>query len=465
MTMPLGDIRSVTSLPYSVAAETWFEALRVLSLPQLFSSGDARHPAGNVDLLCADPIAIVRHRAGRTRVRDCLSGAEHEDSRAPLAVLAACCPIVNEAPNDAAQTFSGGAAGFFGYELLHADNRIARDFAPEMDIAAPDMVVGLYDWVIQRDHRKQESRLVIRATTAEREQAILRRVQDIVAGLTTPVPTVPFKLLAPFRSNFTREDYLARFQRVIDYIHAGDCYQVNLAQCFSAPCEGDGWQAFKQLQQRAQAPFAAYLDDGELQVLSFSPERFLQVRDGHVLTQPIKGTRPRSSDPAQDLANRQELEASLKDRAENLMIVDLLRNDLGRVCRFGSVRVDKLFELQSFANVHHLVSSISGELERREDVYRLLEAGFPGGSITGAPKIRAMEIISELETRPRTVYCGAVGWIDRNGNMDSNIAIRTLVRQGGHIHCWGGGGLVADSVGADEYQETLDKIAIFIGNL
>jgi para-aminobenzoate synthetase component 1 len=465
MTMLLGDIRSVTPLPYSIAAETWFEALRALPLPQLFSSGDARHPAGNVDLLCADPIAIVRHRAGRTWVRDCLSGEEREDARAPLVVLAACCPIVKEAASTATQVFCGGAAGFFGYELLHEPNRIARDFAGEADISVPDMLVGIYDWVIQRDHRTQQSRLVIRATTPEREQAIVRRVQDVLSGTGSPAPDEPFKLLSPFRSNFTREDYLGRFQRVIDYIHAGDCYQVNLAQCFSARCDGDAWQAFKQLQQRAQAPFAAYIEDGDLQVLSFSPERFLQVHDGHVLTQPIKGTRPRSCDPAQDLANRQELEASLKDRAENLMIVDLLRNDLGRVCRFGSVTVDKLFELQSFANVHHLVSSISGELERREDVYRLLEAGFPGGSITGAPKIRAMEIISELETRPRTVYCGVVGWIDRNGNMDSNIAIRTLVRQGEHIHCWGGGGLVADSVGADEYQETLDKIAIFIGNL
>jgi para-aminobenzoate synthetase component 1 len=465
MSLLLGDICRVTPLPYHVTAEAWFEALRTLALPQLFSSGDAQHPAGNTDLLCADPITVVQHRAGRTTVRDCQNGEEHEDARAPLAVLAACCPIAEEAPSTATQVFSGGAAGFFGYALLHSRHRIARGFPAEADIAVPDMLVGIYDWVIQRDLRRQESRLVIRATDPAREQTILRRVQAMVAALPTATPSAPFKLLSPFRSNFTREDYLMRFQRVIDYIHAGDCYQVNLAQCFSARCEGDGWQAFKQLQQRAQAPFAAYLEADDLQVLSFSPERFLQVRDGYVLTQPIKGTRPRSADPAQDRANRQALTNSLKDRAENLMIVDLLRNDLGRVCRVGSVKVDKLFEPQSFANVHHLVSSISGELERRADVYRLLEAAFPGGSITGAPKLRAMAIISELETRPRSVYCGAMGWIDRNGNMDSNIAIRTLVRQGAYIHCWGGGGLVADSVGADEYQETLDKIAIFIGNL
>jgi aminodeoxychorismate synthase, component I, bacterial clade len=465
MTNYLGDIQSVTPLPYSFSTESWFEALRGCGLPQVFSSGNAQHPAGNVDLICADPILIVRHRAGRTWVEDRLAQEIREDERPPLAVLADCCPIVGETPTAASEVFSGGVAGYFGYELLHRQNRIPREHAPEYDIPAPDMLVGIYDWVIQRDHRKQEARLIVRAASAERQRAILRRVQDILAAGPRTLATAPFRLTAPFRSNFTRDEYLARFQRVIDYIHAGDCYQVNLAQCFTASCEGDGWQAFKQLQQRAQAPFAAYLEEGELQVLSFSPERFLQVHRGQVLTQPIKGTRPRSSDPAQDQANQLDLETSTKDRAENLMIVDLLRNDLGRVCAFGSVAVDKLFETQSFTNVHHLVSSISGRLEKPADVYRLLEASFPGGSITGTPKIRAMEIISELETRPRSVYCGAIGWISRDGNMDSNIAIRTLVRQGDQIHCWGGGGLVADSVGTEEYQETLDKIAIFIGNL
>ena len=464
MPMLLGDIHSVTPLPYSITAELWFEALRSLDLPQIFSSGNASHPAGNVDLVCADPLLVVRHNAGITTVFDTVTGAMREESRSAIAVLEALCPIRQGTQTDATEVFSGGVAGYFGYELLHAQNRIPRQIAPEMNIPVPDMLVGIYDWVIQRDHRKQQSRLVIRATTASRQQAILARVQQLLSAIPAS-SEARFELAAPFKSNFTRDEYLTRFGRVIDYIQAGDCYQVNLAQCFSAPCAGDSWQAFKQLQQRAQAPFAAYIQDGDLQVLSFSPERFIQVSNGHVLTQPIKGTRPRNSDPVQDKANQTDLETSLKDRAENLMIVDLLRNDLGRVCSFGSVAVDKLFETQSFTNVHHLVSSISGALECPADVYRLLEASFPGGSITGTPKVRAMEIISELETRPRSVYCGAIGWISCDGNMDSNIAIRTLVRQGDFIHCWGGGGLVADSVGAEEYQETLDKIAMFIGNL
>jgi para-aminobenzoate synthetase component 1 len=275
----------------------------------------------------------------------------------------------------------------------------------------------------------------------------------------------PFRLLAPFVSNYSRDEYLQRFQRIIDYIHAGDCYQVNLAQCFTAPCEGDSFTAFEQLQIRANAPFAAYLQDGEHTVLSFSPERFVKVDQGVVTTQPIKGTKPRSSDPVQDLHNRHALENSNKDKAENLMIVDLLRNDLGRVCSFGSVTVEALFELQSFTNVHHLVSTIKGRLQQPDDVFGLLAACFPGGSITGTPKLRSMQIINELETMPRSVYCGVIAWIDHSGNMDSNIAIRTLVRDRNHIHCWGGGGIVADSVGSEEYQETLDKISMLINNL
>src|SRR5690606_2995866 len=324
------------------------------------------------------------------------------------------------------------------------------------------MLVGIYAWAIVRDMHKQQCFLVTRDLAPERRDALLQLLESTPA---TAEAAADFRLLGPFSSNFTQEAYLQRFARIIDYIHAGDCYQVNLAQCFSAPCSGDSWAAFLRLQQQANAPFAAFMEDGERAVLSFSPERFLRVTDGEGLTQPIKGTRPRSADPEQDRANRIDLEPSTKDRAENLMIVDLLRNALGHVCSFGSVEVEQLFETQSFTNVHHLVSTIKGRLEKASDVFRLLEAGFPGGSITGTPKLRAMQIINELETMPRSVYCGAIAWIDASGNMDSNICIRTLVRERDRIHCWGGGGIVADSDGAEEYQETLDKIAILINNL
>ena len=464
-----GAVKVVCPLPYSLTAQHWFSGLRDATLPVLLTSGDPAHPSANVDIIAADPRCILRTSHGLTLIESLPDGGITTDTRPALTVLEQYCPVHPDPEGLQHLTFTGGAIGYFGYELLHDSNRIPRELPEGVQIDADDMVMGIYDWLIHIDHRRKESVLIIRESTAEREAWIQARIMQLVDMNVAAPPqaqeTAAFRLTRPFSSNFTRDEYLARFRQVIDYINAGDCYQVNLAQCFSAECEGDSFAAFLQLQARARAPFAAYIEDGNRQVLSFSPERFIQVRNKQVVTQPIKGTRPRSKDPVQDLANQVDLETSAKDRAENLMIVDLLRNDLGRVCAFGSVAVKHLFETQSFTNVHHLVSTITGTLEQPEDVFRLIEAGFPGGSITGTPKIRAMEIISELETRPRSVYCGVIGWIGFNGNMDSNIAIRTLIRSGNTIHCWGGGGLVADSVGAEEYQETFDKISMFIDNL
>jgi para-aminobenzoate synthetase component 1 len=266
-----------------------------------------------------------------------------------------------------------------------------------------------------------------------------------------------FHLNTPVSSNMDQMDYARAFNRVQDYIRAGDCYQVNLAQRFSAQAEGDPWAAYCALRDISPAPFAAYLNMPQVQVLSASPECFLRVHDGVVETRPIKGTRPRSTDAAQDQANAEELCASLKDRAENLMIVDLLRNDIGKSCATGSVKVEKLLELESFANVHHLVSTISGQLAPGHGAVDLLRGCFPGGSITGAPKLRAMEIIEELEPHRRGVYCGAIGYIGFDGNMDTSIAIRTAVYSHGELRFWAGGGIVADSEMDKEYRETLDK--------
>ncbi|MEY4642628.1 MAG: hypothetical protein RLZZ227_2622, partial [Pseudomonadota bacterium] len=376
----------------------------------------------------------------------------------PFAVLEQHCPIDVDVATHDDLPFTGGAIGYFGYELLHAPNRIDHSGKPALGL--PDMLVGIYDWAVILDHHTSRTVLVCRDVDTARQQQLLA-----LLGTTTVAEPRPFRLHNPFESNFSKAEYISRFQRIIDYIHAGDCYQVNLAQCFTAVCGGDSWQAWQHLQARVNAPFAAYLQDAESAVMSFSPERFLRVHNRDVLTQPIKGTRPRSSEPLHDVANRLDLEGSDKDRAENLMIVDLLRNDLGRVCATGSVSVENLFETQSFTNVHHLVSTIKGKLTDARDVFSLMEACFPGGSITGTPKLRAMEIVNELETSRRSVYCGVIGYIDHGGNMDSNIAIRTLVRSGDKIHCWGGGGIVADSVGDEEYQETFDKISIFIKNL
>jgi para-aminobenzoate synthetase component 1 len=461
MSMSSGKAPVAQPLPYKVAAEHWFARIRSLPLPVLLSSGTSTHNAARFDIITADPEIILRAGSESTLVTLCRSGETRLEHDSPFEVLARYCPLQPDLKTDGLELpFTGGAIGYFGYELLHAANHI--EWADKSAIGLPQMLIGIYHWAIIIDHAKQQSWLVTRDFSLQRQHELMELLET-KTGLTAV--DSGFRLTTPFKSNYSLPQYLQRFRKIIDYIHAGDCYQVNLAQCFTASCTGDSWTAFRRLQERANAPFAAYMQDGEQAVLSFSPERFIRVTQLEVMTQPIKGTRPRSADPEQDLANRIDLETSMKDRAENLMIVDLLRNDLGRVCQFGSVSVENLFETQSFTNVHHLVSTVKGRLEKPDDVFRLLAASFPGGSITGTPKLRAMEIISELETMPRSVYCGAIAWIDFNGNMDSNICIRSLVKDNDQIHCWGGGAIVADSNGESEYQETLDKISMLIHNL
>ena len=258
-------------------------------------------------------------------------------------------------------------------------------------------------------------------------------------------------------SNLSREAYAAAFSSVKAHITAGDCYQINLTQRFSADASGDAWDAYCRLRNLSPAPYAAWLEYPFAQIASSSPEQFLSVRDGRAQTKPIKGTRARSSEPLHDSERARELHLSTKDRAENVMIVDLLRNDFGRCCAAGTVKVSRLLAIESFANVHHLVSTIEGKLRDDCDAIDLLVACFPGGSITGAPKIRSMQIIDSLEPHRRSIYCGSVGYIGYDGKMDSNIAIRTLLIAGGKVYAWAGGGIVADSDLALEYQESFDK--------
>ncbi len=260
------------------------------------------------------------------------------------------------------------------------------------------------------------------------------------------------------RSSFTREAYLKAVERVREYIFAGDIFQANLSQRFETPLFEPPWTLYRRLRECNPAPFAAFLDFPGVAVLSASPERFLRVdADSRVETRPIKGTRPRGVGPEHDAALGQALAESAKDRAENLMIVDLMRNDLSRVCAPGTVRVAELFALEQYATVHHLVSTVVGQLAPGADALDLLRAAFPGGSITGAPKLRAMEIIAELEPSWRGVYCGSIGYWSVTGELDTSIAIRTAVARNGRVYFNAGGGIVADSDPAAEYQETLDK--------
>jgi len=354
--------------------------------------------------------------------------------------------------------FTGGAVGYFGYDLGRQVEHLPT--IAKINHGLPHMMVGIYDWAVVVDHREKTSIIVsngLSPETHQQWQSICDQFESVFEQMNDN--DTPFQITSAISSNMDYPYYSQAFNRIKAYIQAGDCYQVNLAQRFSAQARGSAWQAYSKLREISPAPFMAYMNFGDLHVMSGSPERFLQVVNQHVETRPIKGTCPRNDDPSIDVKNAKALQTSLKDRAENLMIVDLLRNDIGKNCATGTVKADKLFQLQSFANVHHLVSIVTGKLAQGKTAIDLLRGCFPGGSITGAPKLRSMQIIEELEPHRRGVYCGSVGYIGFDGNMDTNITIRTVVYSEGEISFYAGGGIVADSILENEYTETLDKAA------
>ena len=451
------------------------ERLAPLPFPVLLDSAADRDGTGRYSYLAADPVATFH-------------GSVPDDLLADAERMAAQFPARSE-PD--LPPFQGGLAGFIAYDYARLLERlpVPRPGDPEI----PDVFLGLYDWVIAWDHRKAKVWLIStgipmigphRAPRArERSEGVLSRLRngahrfdgtdgidgpDAVGGRPkgetprTSVGSVDSVGSAAPTPNFTPTDYQSAVQRVRDYILAGDVFQVNLSQRCDAPLSEPPLELYRRLRSRNPAPFAAYIDGGTFQVLSASPERFLRVEGRQVETRPIKGTRPRGTTPAADAALAAELRASEKDRAENVMIVDLLRNDLSRVCRPGTVRATELLRLESHPTVHHLVSVVEGTLESDRSAFDLLRAAFPGGSITGAPKLRAMEIIAELEPSRRSIYCGAIGYVSLTGDMDTSIVIRTLVAAGGRVWFQAGGGIVADSDPAAEYEETLDKARALI---
>lgn len=437
-----------TPLPYADHAGGYYAAIAHLPWAMWLDSGGM----GRYDILVAQPVATLTTRAELTEIND--RTGRHISAEDPFTLirkqLGAPIPNIMDLP------FYGGALGYWGYDLARRWTNLPkqpRQAAPTV----PDMAVGIFDWAIVIDHHEREARLVSRLLAPE-TAAIL---PSILALLHTPPPVRrdDLRLTSPLCSNLSRDEYRSAFAKIQDYLHAGDCYQVNLAQRFTAGATGDALSAYLALRTLTPSPYAAFLNFPYAQILSASPERFLSVRNGKVETKPIKGTRQRGMDARQDEHLKQDLGNNSKDRAENLMIVDLLRNDLGRSCATGSVQVEKLFEVESYAHVHHLVSTIRGELAAGTDALALLQNCFPGGSITGAPKRRAMEIIAQLEPHKRGIYCGAIGYIGWDGDMDTNIAIRTLTYADNEIHFSVGGGIVADSSVEQEYQETLDKAA------
>ncbi len=351
-----------------------------------------------------------------------------------------------KAENDRDLPFPGGAVGAFGYDLGQHLERLPHRAEDDLDF--PDLVLGFYDRVVSVDHRDQKASIV---ELADRKaaRAIDPHTYDEAFGSTTSPGTRG--------ANFTRDRYLDAVRRAKEYIAAGDIYQVNLSQRFHARTDAAPFDVYRKLREISPAPYSAFLQFGRRAILSSSPEQFLELRGRTVVTRPIKGTRRRSANDDEDERLRQELHSSPKDDAELAMIVDLERNDLGRVCEYGSVKVTAPKTLESHPTVHHLVATIEGKLARGQGAVDLLKASFPGGSITGAPKIRAMEIIDELEPTRRAFYTGALGYLGFDGSMSLSIAIRTILADGPDYFFQAGGGIVADSDPLAEYDETLAK--------
>jgi para-aminobenzoate synthetase component 1 len=410
---------------------------------------------GRYSYVASDPTLVVASRGRRVELsaRDGQRAFEAE----PWVVLQEILARQRRPTIAGLPPFQGGALGRFGYDLGRHLERLPVQATD--DLALPEFQVGLYDWLIAEDHVAGTTWLVTTdlpglstCSCAERRGRILEYLRRSALAPAPEVATRP-----QLRSCVGRRGYLETVGRAKAYIAAGDIYQVNLSHRLEGAWRGDPWALYERLRRTSPVAHGAYLTLGDAVVLSASPERFLWSNGQQVETRPIKGTRRRGTTPEDDRALAAALQASEKDRAENLMIVDLLRNDLGRVCRVGSVRVPELFGLEGYANVWHLVSTVRGELRPELDVVDLLRACFPGGSVTGCPKIRAMEIIEELEPVRRGIYCGAIGYLGWDGALNTSIVIRTLVLAAGRVYLQVGGAVVADSDPEAEYAETLDK--------
>jgi para-aminobenzoate synthetase component 1 len=458
------------------APDLWDVCCRLAHLPRLLFL-DSANPAsglGRFSFVAGDPFAWLESRRGH--VTWSCAGNSRTERGDPFTFLQRRLADYPVAAKPGLPPFQGGAAGLFGYDLCHHIERLPR---PSIDeFAVPDMALGFYDTVVAFDHGLNRAWLIATGwpelTTKHRQARALRRLEQMrrllgrrethssvapQADQRCVVPRAMYAVddLAGVVSNFERSRYLAAVQRAIDYVHAGDCFQVNLSQRLLHRATIAPLELYDRLRRRNPAPFGAYFDLGEFVLASASPERFLCVHDGEIQTRPIKGTRPRGATPEEDERQRQALLLSAKDRAENVMIVDLLRNDLGRVCAYGSVHVAALCRLETYPTVHHLVSEVRARLRPGLGPVDLLRAAFPGGSVTGAPKIRAMEIIAELEPTARGPYCGSLGYLGFDGSMDTSILIRTFTIGKGWMQFPVGGGIVADSTPEGEYLETLHK--------
>jgi para-aminobenzoate synthetase component 1 len=448
----------IIDLPYVADSQVLFARLRHLPGAVWLDSGKPRSLQGRFDMLSALPLYELTSFSGYSEFRDTSGGCQRLTDE-PFSLAKDLLNRLGKVDESYANLpFLGGLIGYFAYD----QGRYLHGLATDKVQRQATQRLGCYGWAVIVNHQSRSTRLVFHPAYPQSRRWDIRRLMQATSNEPT---SSEFRLTEPFTPLISEEEYHQAYDRIQRYIQAGDCYQVNFAQPFSAPYEGDLWRAYCQLRHAMPSPYSAYLAWDDHAILSLSPERFLKVSLGQVEAKPIKGTIRRGDSREEDEQNAIALLNSNKDRAENLMIVDLLRNDLGRSCSPGSIRVPKLFGLESFTNVHHLVSTVTGSLKKDLHPIDLLKNSYPGGSITGAPKRRAMEIIDELEKQPRGAYCGSIGYISATGRMDTNIAIRTLEAHGNRLTCWGGGGIVSDSNAAEEYRESLQKVSLLMTTL
>ncbi len=418
---------------------------------------------GRYSFISSNPFLVLKSRGDEVTL---LKGDKKEVRKGnPFDVVGELLEeyYLDDCPSDI--PFAGGAIGYFSYDLCHFIERLPTTAIDDLQL--PECYLAFYDAAIVVDQGEERSYLVATGFPELEEKKRLKKAGETLKQLKSLLPD---KVRTPggpgrdfvdegtvLKSNFSHEEYLRAVARAREYICAGDIFQVNLSQRFEADLNVSPYALHQRLRRINPAPFASYLNFEDVSIVGASPERFLKVRGDWVETRPIKGTRPRGKTETEDKALARELLASEKDRAENIMIVDLERNDIGRVCRYGTVRVTETAILETFPTVFHLTSTVVGRLSPGRGRIDLLRATFPGGSITGAPKVRAMEIIDELEPTRRSVYTGAIGYLSFDGNMDLNIVIRTIIIKKGRAYFQVGGGIVYDSEPEAEYQETLDK--------
>ncbi len=455
-----------------LSSSQFFEVLRDRPFSFFLDSGMDTHKLGRYSFMGSDPFLVLRSM-GKEITLIWSNGREEEIRGNPFDTLGELLKVyaLDTYPNSV--PFAGGAVGYFSYDLCHFIERLPATAIDDLNL--PECYLAFYDTIAAFDHLEERTYIVSTGfpelEEGERRLRAEERLEEMRGRMLNSPPTSVAEGLpltgqigedVVLKSNFTREEYLKAVEAAGEYIRAGDIFQVNLSQRFEADLPISPYGLYRQLRGINPAPFASYLGFDGVSIVGTSPERFLMVRGDRVETRPIKGTRPRGKSVEEDEALTRELLSSIKDRAENIMIVDLERNDIGRVCRYGTVKVTELAILETYPTVFHLTSTVEGRLWPGKNRIDLLKATFPGGSITGAPKVRAMEIIDELEPTRRSVYTGSIGYLSFSGEMDLNIVIRTFIVKDGRAYFQVGGGIVYDSEPEAEYQETLDKAKALI---